>query len=258
VQFLLFEYVLQRHFTFNSRGLITMQFKSHETLCAVGMLALLTACASTPTTDPRDPYESYNRKFQSFNDNLDDYVMKPVAEGYRWVMPDFANLGVSNFFSNIGDIGVIANDALQGNFSQSGMDGARLLINTTAGLGGFIDVGTMLDLPKHDESFDKTLAVWGVDTGSYLVLPLVGPSSVRGVYGLAGNAALNPTTYLGASFAITGVSGALNAIDKRSDNLEKGKIVDEAAIDRYEFFKNSYFSRKTYSDKIVDVQENDR
>ncbi|WGS83881.1 VacJ family lipoprotein [Methylomonas sp. UP202] len=226
-----------------------------ETFCAVGALALLSACASTPTTDPRDPYENYNRKVQSFNDGLDDYVMKPVAEGYKWLMPDFADQGISNFFSNIGEIGVIANDALQGNFSQSGEDSARFLLNTTAGLGGFIDVGAMLDLPKHDESFDKTLAVWGVDTGSYLVLPLVGPSSTRGLGGLAGDAAFNPTTYLGVSFAVSGVSGAVRAIDKRADNLEKGKIIDEAAIDRYEFFKNAYFSRKNYSVDIGDAQE---
>ncbi|MDT4328820.1 MlaA family lipoprotein [Methylomonas sp. MS20] len=226
-----------------------------ETFCAVGALALLSACASTPTTDPRDPYENYNRKVQSFNDGLDDYVMKPVAEGYKWLMPDFADQGISNFFSNIGEIGVIANDALQGNFSQSGEDGARFLINSTAGLGGFIDVGAMLDLPKHDESFDKTLAVWGMDTGSYLVLPLVGPSSTRGLGGIAGDAAFNPTTYLGASFAVSGLSGAVRAIDKRADNLEKGKIIDEAAIDRYEFFKNAYFSRKSYAVEIGGVQE---
>ncbi len=134
---------------------------------------------------------------QSFNDGVDDYVMKPVAKGYRWVTPNFVDQGVTNFFSNIDDIGVCANDALQGKFAQSGADGARFLVNTTAGVAGLVDVGTMIGLAKHNEDFDQTLGYWGVPTGPYLVLPFFGPSSPRGVFGLVGDAAMNPFTYAG-------------------------------------------------------------
>ena len=129
-------------------------------LVSVGLLTLLTGCATTQVTDPKDPFEHWNRNVQSFNDHVDDYVMKPVAKGYKWVMPTFANQGVSNFFSNLDDIGVSANDLLQGKLAQSGSDSARFLVNTTVGVAGLVDVGTMIDLPKHNEDFDQTLGYW--------------------------------------------------------------------------------------------------
>lgn len=111
------------------------------------VLVLLSACTTLHGLDPADPWESWNRGAQSFNDKVDIYMMQPVAKGYDWMMPQFAHHAVSNFFSNIDDVGVFINDALQGKFTQSGMDTARLLVNTTAGLGGLIDVGAMIDLP---------------------------------------------------------------------------------------------------------------
>ena len=116
------------------------------TLLVSAVLALLNGCATTHGSNPQDPWESWNRGAQSFNDGVDDYVMKPVAKGYDWVMPQFAHQAVTNLFSNLDDINVIANDALQGKFSQSGLDSARFLVNTTIGIGGLIDVGTMIDL----------------------------------------------------------------------------------------------------------------
>lgn len=234
-----------------------MRLECAKTLISIGALALLSACASTPATDPRDPYENYNRKIQSFNDGLDDYVMKPVAEVYWRVTPELANQGISNFFSNVDDVGAVANGALQGNFSQTGMDGARLLINSTVGLAGFLDVATMLDFPKHEESFDKTLAIWGVETGPYLVLPLLGPSSVRGLGSAVGDAALNPVTYLGLPVAASVGSGALSAVDRRADHLATEKIANEAAIDRYDFFKNAFLSRRRYAVEVGDLREDD-
>ncbi|WP_254786834.1 VacJ family lipoprotein [Methylomonas sp. LWB] len=236
---------------------MNMRVEFARTLILNGTFALLSACAATPATDPRDPYENYNRKVQSFNDGLDDYLMKPAAEAYRSVTPDFANRGISNFFSNVDDIGVIANEALQGSFSQSGLDGARLLINSTVGLAGFVDVATMLDFPKHEESFDKTLAIWGVETGPYLVLPVLGPSSVRGLGSAVGDAALNPVTYLGLPVAASMGSGALSAVDKRADHLAIEKIASEAAIDRYDFFKNAFLSHRRYAVEVGDLREDD-
>ncbi|WP_031432911.1 MlaA family lipoprotein [Methylomarinum vadi] len=213
----------------------------------VGMILLffIGGCATTAEIhDPKDPWEGWNRKVQSFNDDLDDYVMKPVAKGYRWVMPGFADRAVSNFFSNIDDIGVTINDLLQGKVAQSGSDGARFLVNTTAGIGGLIDVGSMIDLPKHKEDFGQTLGVWGLSTGPYMVLPFFGPSSPRGVGGLVGDAVMNPITYMGG-YVSTGLF-ALNATDLRADNLAMEKIADEAALDRYIFFRDAYLARRNY------------
>ncbi|MGZ8199199.1 MAG: MlaA family lipoprotein [Methylosarcina sp.] len=207
----------------------------------------LVGCATT-AKDREDPWEGWNRGAQTFNDNLDDYIMKPIAEGYQFVMPSFADRGVSNFFSNINDIGVTLNDLLQLKFAQGGKDGARFLVNTVAGVAGFIDVADMIDLPKHNEDFDQTLGVWGAPTGPYLVLPFFGPSSPRGVGGMIGDAAMNPISYVGffGSGAIsTGLFG-VNTVDFRADNLSTEKIATEAALDRYEFFKNAYLQQREY------------
>lgn len=208
------------------------------------LLGSLGGCATT-AKDPRDPLEGWNRGVQSFNDNLDTYAMKPVAKGYRWITPSFVDRGVTNFFSNINDIGVTINDLLQFKIAQTGMDGSRFIVNTIAGIGGLVDVAEMIDLPRHNEDFDQTMGVWGVPSGPYLVLPFFGPSSPRGVGGLIGDAAMNPISYVGAA-AITGGLFALNAADQRADNLSTEKIATEAAVDRYGFFKSAYFQQREY------------
>jgi len=231
---------------------------------AIAMTALLSGCATVTTTDPRDPWQGWNRGVQSFNDGVDDYVMKPVAKGYKFVMPKFADQGVSNFFSNLEDIGVCTNDLLQGKFLQSGQDGGRFLVNTTAGIAGLVDVGSMINLPKHNEDFDQTLGVWGVPSGPYLVLPFFGPSSPRGVVGLVGDAAMNPVTYAGfyvnpnwVGSAISTGLGAVKVVDNRADLLSAEKVASEAALDRYDFFKNAYLSRREYLIKDGNVPEED-
>ncbi len=208
------------------------------------LLAMLAGCA-TVANDPRDPLEGWNRGVQTFNDNLDRYAMKPVAKGYQWITPSFVDRGVTNFFSNINDIGVTINDLLQCKISQSGLDGSRFIVNSVAGIGGLVDVAAMIDLPKHNEDFDQTMGVWGMPTGPYLVLPFFGPSSPRGVGGLIGDAAMNPISYLDSGI-ITGGLFALNAADRRADNLSTEKIATEAAIDRYAFFKSAYFQQREY------------
>lgn len=211
---------------------------------SVCLLSLLNGCAMS-TKDQRDPLENWNREVQTFNDKLDTYALKPIAEGYQYVMPAFADTAVTNFFNNINDIGVTINDFLQFKFEQSGMDGARFLVNSVAGIGGFIDVAEKIDLPKHDEDFDQTLGVWGVPVGPYVVLPLFGPSSPRGIGGKIGDAAMNPIAYVDNGI-ITGVLAAAKVTDKRADNLSTEKIATEASIDRYEFFKNSYFQQRQF------------
>lgn len=244
-----------------------MQKRHASIVLALGVMFLLNGCATTKTTTATatpDPWEGWNRGVQSFNDGVDDHVMKPIARGYRWITPSFVDTGITNFFSNIGDIRVTLNDALQGKFAQSGQDGARFLVNTTAGVGGFIDVASRIDLNRHNEDFDQTLAVWGIPSGPYMVLPFLGPSSSRGIFGLMGDAAMNPISYTGAYFAsgavstaVSGGMGAVDVTDLRADNLETEKIASEAALDRYEFFRDSYLSQRHYLIKDGHVPEED-
>lgn len=235
---------------------MTHQSTIHRTLhlCGLIFLSSLAGCASTPTAETqaaKDSWEGWNRGTQSFNDTLDDNVLKPVAEGYDAITPEPIDQGITNFFSNINDIGTTINDFLQLKLTQGGMDFSRFLINTTAGLGGFIDVASMIDLPKHNEDFGQTLGFWGVPSGNYLVLPLFGPSSPRDTVGLVGDALMNPLTYVsifGGAAVNAAVAGsrALDVTDTRSDLLSSEKILDEAAVDRYEFIKNSYEQRREY------------
>ncbi|MGH8558299.1 MAG: MlaA family lipoprotein [Methylococcales bacterium] len=205
----------------------------------------LTGCATIVGRDPQDPWEGWNRGVQNFNDSLDDYVMKPVAKGYRSITPSIVDTGITNFFSNIDDIGVIANDLLQFKVTQSGQDLGRLLVNSTLGLAGIVDVASKLDLPKHNEDLDQTLGVWGVPTGPYLVLPLIGPSSPRGVIGVAGDTMTNPINWI-APVMIPWSFGTLKTVDMRADFLSVSKIMEQIEVDHYEFIRNAYFQQRNY------------
>ena len=213
----------------------------------------LAGCASTATPEPapNDPWAGWNRGTQTFNDNVDKAILKPVAKGYQWITPEFVDEGVTNFFSNINDIGVTLNDLLQFKLTQSGMDASRFLINTTAGVGGLIDVAKMIDLPKHKEDFGQTLGFWGVPSGNYLVLPFFGPSSPRDAVGLVGDALFNPLTYVsvfgGAAVnAATAGGRALDVTDTRANLMSTEKVIDEGSVDRYDFIKNSYEQNREY------------
>ncbi len=221
-------------------------------LAVLVMHGAISGCATTAATDPRDPWENMNRSTQNFNDTMDEYVLEPAARGYNWIMPSFMNTGVSNFFSNIRDIKVTINDFLQFKLKQGAMDATRFVVNTTVGIAGFIDVGTMIGLPKHNEDFGQTLGYWGVPSGPYLVLPFWGPSTVRGTTGRVGDAAMNPLTYLflfsdsaAASLASFGAY-AIDVVDRRAAVLGFDKVAEEAALDRYEFFRDSYLQRREH------------
>jgi phospholipid-binding lipoprotein MlaA len=213
----------------------------------------LAGCATTAKTvaDQNDPWSGWNRGTQTFNDNLDKAVLKPMAKGYQWITPEVVDEGVSNFFSNINDIGVTINDFLQFKFTQGGMDASRFLINTTAGVAGIFDVAKMINLPKHKEDFGQTLGFWGVPSGSYLVLPFFGPSSPRDTFGLVGDALLNPLTYVsvfgGAAVSAATAGGrVLDVTDTRANLMSTEKVVEEGSVDRYDFIKNSYQQNREY------------
>jgi phospholipid-binding lipoprotein MlaA len=215
--------------------------------------SVIGGCATTSQVNKQDPWEGWNRGTQKFNDGVDKAVLKPIAKGYMWITPKFVDDGITNFFSNLNDIGVTINDVMQLKLAQGGMDFGRFLVNTTAGVAGFVDVGTMIDLPKHKEDFGQTLGFWGVPSGNYLVVPFLGASSPREVVGVLGDALMNPLTYTfvfaGGGVAASAISTgarAVDVVDTRADVMPTEKIIDEASVDRYSFIKNAYQQRREY------------
>jgi phospholipid-binding lipoprotein MlaA len=213
------------------------------------ILLVLSACTSVTKSDPNDPWQEWNRSAQTFNDRMDDHIMRSIAESYRWVTPAVVDAAVTNFMNNINDILVAGNDLLQFKPGQFGMDSGRFMINTAFGLAGAVDIATHLGLPKHAEDFDQTLARWGIPSGPYLVVPLLGPSTPRGVLGLAGDAAANPINWI-TPVAWPYTVNALRFVDERANLLSASTILDQAAVDRYEFIRNAYLQDRNY--KIYD------
>lgn len=214
------------------------------------LTTILNGCATTGV-DPADPWEDWNRDVSSFNDDFDETIMKPMAEGYTWAAPDVVSGGVTNFFSNIQDVGVTINDLLQFKLGQAAEDGSRLVINSTVGIAGVIDVATMVGLEKHREDFGQTLGVWGVPSGPYMILPFWGASSPRDFVGLIGDILLDPVSYTvfisgGLVSAVTMGAAILDAADWRAGLLVTERIVDETALDQYDFLKAAYMQRREY------------
>lgn len=193
----------------------------------------------------RDPIEGVNRAIYKFNDALDRAVLKPVAETYMEITPELAQTGISNFFDNLTYVNVIVNDFLQGKAVQGLADTGRLLLNTTLGFAGLIDVATPRGLVKHAEDLGQTLGVWGFGEGFYLVLPLLGPTTVRDAPGLAVGSGTNPLFYVG-NLAITIPGGAVGVVDNRARLNDAIRLRDEAAIDSYIFTREAYLQRRSY------------
>lgn len=219
---------------------MTLPYSYFRLLLLIPVL-LTASCASVSAPDKRDPLESFNRSVHNFNTVVDNAVARPVANAYQYVMPDFAETGVSNFFSNLGEVGTIVNDVLQGKFSQALQDLQRFVFNSTFGVLGLFDVASHMDLPKHNEDFGQTLATWGVGDGAYLVLPFLGPSTVRDASGLLIDLGyLDPVVYVSDDEARWSLI-ALRAIDRRAALLEATRIMENSGIDPYVFQRNAYF-----------------
>lgn len=159
-------------------------------LMALVGLSLLPAMSQAASEE--DPWESFNRPIFRFNDTVDTYALKPIAQGYRAVTPQFLEDGVHNVFGNIGDVGNLANNLLQGKLHNAGVDTGRLIFNTTFGVLGFFDAAKHMGLQKSNEDFGQTLGVWGLESGPYLVIPFLGPSTVRDAAGRVPDSFLTP------------------------------------------------------------------
>ena len=202
--------------------------------------------------DARDPWEGLNRATFEFNDGLDRAVIRPVAEGYRFVMPTPARDAITNFFANLKDPWIAINKLLQGKPRLAIDDLGRFVWNSTFGLLGLIDVASDMGLPKHNEDFGQTLAVWGAGSGAYLVLPILGPSSVRDGIGLIPDAyAYLPWQIpkwadfnhrVTWQWSLTG----LDLVQVRADLLDASNVLEEAALDRYAFVRDAYFQRRRF------------
>ncbi|MCK2183578.1 MlaA family lipoprotein [Halomonas getboli] len=219
--------------------------RAGQGLAALCALSLLTGCATTSGVDdanPADPWEGFNRGVFAFNETVDRYALKPVAQGYRYVTPDPVQTGVGNFFSNLGEIGTTLNSLLQGKPGNAGIATGRFLINSTAGVLGIFDVASHMDLVGREEDFGQTLAAWGVGSGPYLVLPLLGPSTVRDTAGLPVDWYTDPLTYVEEDKVRYGLRG-LDVIDTRAGLLDQEKLIRG---DRYSFIRDSWLQRRRF------------
>ena len=212
-------------------------------LLLLGALCGLGGCATTGGS-PGDPLEGFNRAVFSFNDGVDKAIIKPVATGYKAVLPTFARTGVTNFFANLGDVWIGVNNVLQGKIEAGASDFVRFAVNTTAGILGLFDVASNTGLEKHNEDFGQTLGRWGVGSGAYLVLPILGPSSVRdGLSRLLVDWRGNPLWY-GDDVATRNVLVGVSLIDARANLLDASQLVEDAALDQYSYVRGAYLQRR--------------
>lgn len=212
-------------------------------LLLLGALGGLGGCATTGAS-PGDPFESFNRAMFDFNDSLDRAIVKPVATGYKAVLPKVVRTGVTNFFANLGDLWIGINNVLQGKVVAGASDFGRFAINSTIGILGLIDVASNAGLEKHNEDFGQTLGRWGMGSGAYLVLPILGPSSFRDGFGrLFVDWRGNPLWYHDDVYARSALS-VLNVVDGRANLLDASQLVEEAALDHYSYVRGAYLQRR--------------
>ena len=212
----------------------------------VGMLAgaMLSGCASQSqqAANPVDPWEGFNRRVYAFNDVIDRYALKPVAQGYDFITPEPVQTGVGNFFSNLGEIGTTINSVLQWKWANAGVSSGRFLVNSTLGVAGLLDPATQMGLTVNKEDFGQTLAVWGVDAGPYVVLPLLGGRTLRHAGAIPADIYTDPVTYVEDDTTRWGLR-ILELVDLRAGLLDQEKLIRG---DRYIFLRDAYLQRRQF------------
>lgn len=222
--------------------------QARKLLPALVVMALLPACASLPPgteRDSRDHFERFNRSVYVFNDTLDRAVAKPVAKAYVKVTPAPVRTGVGNFFQNLFYTTVIFNDLLQGKGGQFFADTMRLLVNTTIGIAGLFDPAGQLGLSAHDEDFGQTLGKWGVPPGPFLMLPVLGPSTMRDTFSLVADHYSEADTYLVHGWKAQGGITVGSLLDKRASLLAADDLLNDS-FDPYAFMRNAYLQRREF------------
>jgi phospholipid-binding lipoprotein MlaA len=220
-------------------------------------LSLLVACAgllllpAMAQANEEDPWQGYNRFMYRVNDNVDAYTLKPLAKGYQAVTPQFFEDGVRNVYRNIGDVGNLANNLLQGKLHDAGVDGSRLIFNTTFGLLGFFDVGSAMGLQRNDEDFGQTMGVWGLNSGPYVVLPLLGPSTVRDAFAKVPDSMLVAPAFIDHVPTRNVVRG-VQTLDLRASLLSAERLI---IGDKYIFIRNAYLQNREFKVRDGEVED---
>ena len=239
----------------NSASINNLAHTATRVVLLLALAAVVTGCATTREwVDPRDPLEDYNRVIYDFNDLVDQSLLKPVAEGYQKVVPAPMDRGVTNFFANLDDVNSALNNMLQFKLERAATGVARVVVNTTVGILGLIDVASNLNLQRYNEDFGQTFGSWGFEPGPYFVLPLLGPSSIRDTVGLVGDWYANPLITVKPLSVEWGLV-ALKTVDRRSDLLGASRVLREAALDPYEFTRDAFLQKRLYD--IYDGQPPD-
>jgi len=216
--------------------------KANKLRAALLLAGMLAGCA-TSGRNPADPLEPLNRVVFSFNDTADQAVIKPVARAYRAVLPGIVRSGVSNFFSNLEDVWISVNDVQQGKFQQGLDDFGRVLFNSTFGVAGIFDFASELGFQKHNEDFGQTLGSWGVGSGAYLVLPILGPSTIRDGFGLLLDTRADLVFYIDGVPVHNSLYGT-RAIANRANLLDASSVIEQAALDKYSFVREAWLQRR--------------
>ena len=224
-----------------------------------GILLVLGGCASTQYAEnERDPWQGFNRSMYSFNDTLDQAILKPVAKGYQAITPSQMQNGIRNFFANLDDVSIGVNNLLQGKVGDAFSDFGRVIVNSTVGILGLFDVASSWGMRKHNEDFGQTLAKWGVDEGPYVVLPFFCPSTMRDTPSIpVYQWLLDPMTHVELS---TNQRLAVIAVDKvslRAELLSLEATVEEISTDKYAFIREAYLDRRNFliHDGVLPVDE---
>ena len=210
----------------------------------VVLAVALTGCATTEMANPRDPWEGYNRGMFQVNEALDTVLIKPVAIAYDFILPEPIRILVTNFFSNIGDVLIGVNDLLQGRGEQAFNDLGRVVINTTLGFGGLFDVAGNAGWYKNDNDFGVTFGRWGVPSGPYFVLPILGPSNVRDTFGWAADIAASPLDLLFRDPTAYYTAWGVRFLNTRANLLPAEKIIEEAATDKYSYLRDAFMQNR--------------
>lgn len=212
-------------------------------LISASVLAVLFSGNACAESNPRDPYEGLNRALFAVNEVVDKIAAKPVAQAYEKIVPLPLKAGAGNFFGNVGDLWIGLNSALQGKFSDAGVDFGRLIVNSTVGIFGLFDVASELGLEKHEEDSGQTMAVWGIGDGGYLFVPLIGPRTVRDTLGWTIDSYFDPVWRL-EPISSRNSAVAIRFIDIRASLLPSDKVVEEAALDKYAYIRDAYLQRR--------------
>ncbi len=207
----------------------------------VAAAGLLGGCATSG--NPKDPIEGFNRAMYGFNEGLDKVIIKPVATGYEAVLPSPIQTGISNIFSNIADLMIGVNNLLQGKPAQAASDAGRVLVNSTIGFLGLLDVASTMGMEKHEEDFGQTFGRWGMEDGAYVVWPFFGPRTARDTIGLVFDIATDPLTYID-HVPTRNTVWAVRVVSNRAELLKADKVIEEAALDKYSYVRDAYLQRR--------------